>query len=165
MLHMKKTVALAVIASFLASIPLTLATGNQLVSATYTIEVEEYYARPPSTPGGGGKGGSGYTLTGYHWDTQPVTIYVNPTGSSLSGNLVVSTISDSAETWDDATSIELVSTSAQADNSATLDGSSPDSKNEVVFGNLGNSRIIAQCTYWYYLGSKHLVDFDIIFNT
>ena len=165
MLNWKKTLALAIIASFLASVPLTLAAGDQLVSATYTIEVEALYAKPGGIPGGGGKSGSGYTLTGYHWDTQPVTIYVNPTGSGLSGNLVVSIISASAETWDEATSIELVSTSTQADYSAAPDTSTSDSKNEVVFGNLGDSRIIAQCTYWYYLGSKHLADFDIVFNT
>jgi Matrixin len=160
MLNLKKTLALAIIASFLASIPLTLATNNQLVSATYTIEVDDLYARPGGSLGGGGKG---YTLTGYHWDTLPVAIIVNPTYNGLSENFVLSAVDAGAETWDAATGMELVHTST--DSSATADTSTADGKNEVVFGNLGDSRIIAQCTYWYYLGSKHLADFDIVFNT
>ncbi len=56
MLNFEKFFAVAFIATFLAATPLVVsASCGELSSVTYTIEVQDYYAKPPSTPGGGGK--------------------------------------------------------------------------------------------------------------
>jgi hypothetical protein len=167
MLNLKKIMALAIIAAFLASIPLTVSGNNQgLVSATYTIEVDAYYAKPGGTPGGGKGAAGGYVLTGYHWDTLLLTLIINPKDSGLLGDEVLNAITVSAGEWDSHTTAVLVSNYQLSDTASVSDESTaPDGANELVFGNLGDSRIIAQCTYWYYRGSKHLVDFDIVFNT
>ena len=168
MLNLKKIMALAIIATFLASIPLTLAGNNQeLASATYTIEVDGYYAKPGGTPGGGKNTVGGYTLTGYKWSKSvlPLTLITNPTASGLDTNFISNTIVASAEEWDSWTSTELVSTYQISYTASVSDESTADGANELVFGNLGDSRIIAQCTYWYNPYTKELVDFDIVFNT
>ena len=167
MLNLKKILALAIIATFLASIPLTLSGNNQgLASASYTIEVDGYYAKPPGTPGGGKGAAGGYSLTGYKWSTLSLTLKINPTDSGLSDGFVLDTIFASAEAWDSATSAELVSAYVVSYEASVSDESIvPDGANELVFGNLGDSRIIAQCTYWYNPYTKELVDFDIVFNT
>ena len=162
MLNLKKVFAIAFIATFLSAIPLTLAISCQeLVSVTYTIEVKDF--AKPVKPGGGGKPSpTGYKLTGFKWLSLPVTIAVNP--GALTPGFVGSAISASAEAWDDATSAELVNTYVVS-SSVTLDGPTDDGVNEIVFGDIDNQNIIAQCTYWFYRRTKALVDFEIVFNT
>ena len=163
MLNLKKIFAAAFIATFLATIPLALSFDCQeLVSVTYTIEVQDYYAKPAGTPGGGGKTSLGYKLTGYKWLTLPLTIKVNPDG--LAADFVNSAITASAEAWDAEANAELVDT-YQTSTSVTLDGPTADGVNEIVFGPIADSNIIAQCTFWFNRRTKSIVDFEIVFNT
>jgi Matrixin len=163
MLNFKKIFAIAFIATFLATIPIALSVSTQeLVSVTYTIKAEDYYAKPGGTPGGGGKPSPGYQLTGYKWLTLPLTVRVNPDG--LSSTLVGDAIYASAEAWDVQTNAELVN-SYQVDTSVTLDGPTADGINEIVFGPIADSSTIAQCTFWFNRRTKGLVDFEIVFNT
>ena len=162
MLNLKKVFAIAFIATFLSAIPLTLAISCQeLVSVTYTIEVKDF--AKPVKPGGGGKPSpTGYKLTGFKWLSLPITIKTNP--GELGQDLVGPAIHASSEAWDDATSAELVNTYVVS-SSVTLDGPTDDGVNEIVFGDIDNQNIIAQCTYWFYRRTKALVDFEIVFNT
>ena len=170
MLSLKKIMAMAIIATFLAAIPLAVSVSYQAsASVTYSIEVDDYNAKPGGTPGGGKPSGgnkppSGYSLTGYKWATLGLTLVVNPTDSELLESFVFSTVSASSEVWDSSTGAELVSI-YEVDYTASLDGETADGINEVVFGNLGDNRIIAQCTYWYNPWTRELLDFDIAFNT
>ena len=161
MLNLNKIVAFVIIASFLASIPLTLAINNQLVPVTYTIEVDDYYAKPSGTPGGG-KTSPGYALTGYKWKTLPLTVRVNPGDQDAS--FIYAAISASFAAWDAETAAELVE-SCEVSSSVFLDGPTVDRVNEVVFGSISDANIIAQCTYWYYRATREIVDFEIVFNT
>ena len=162
MLNLKKIFAIAFIATFLSAIPLTLAISCQeLVSVTYTIEVKDF--AKPVKPGGGGKPSpTGYKLTGFKWLSLPITIKTNP--GELGQDLVGPAIHASSEAWDDATSAELVNTYVVS-SSVTLDGPTDDGVNEIVFGDIDNQNIIAQCTYWFYRRTKALADFEIVFNT
>ena len=165
MLNLKKTMAIAIIATFLSAIPLTLSVGySELVWVTYTIEVDEYFAKPGGTPGGGGKPPTGYSLTGCKWKTLPLTLVMNPTGSGLSEAQVYEAIYLGSEEWDAWTGKEIVS-SYQISSTAALDGPTVDKVNEIVFGPIADTNIIAQCTYWYYRTTRELVDFEIVFNT
>ena len=54
MINSKKIFAVAFIATFIAAIPLALSVSfSELDSVTYTLELQDYYAKPPGTPGGG----------------------------------------------------------------------------------------------------------------
>ena len=162
MINSKKIFAVAFIATFIAAIPLALSVSfSELDSVTYTLELQDYYARPPGTPGGGSKTPTGYKLTGYKWLTLPLTIRVNPGG--LDETFILNAIIDSAEAWDIPANAELVDTYQVS--TFTLDGATEDQVNDIVFGPIQNSNIIAQCTYWYYRTTRELVDFEIVFNT
>jgi len=163
MLNIKKIMAMAIVAAFLISIPLSLSTNCQdIASVTYTISVDDYFAKPVGTPGGGGKPSPGYKLTGYKWLTLPLTIKVNPDG--LDASFIYSAIFASAEEWDSNTKVELVN-NYQVSPSVKLDGPTDDGINEIVFGPIADSNIIAQCTFWFNRRTKGLVDFEIVFNT
>ena len=163
MSKLKRFFAAAFIATFLAAIPLVVSVScGELASVTYTIEMGDYNAKPPSTPGGGGKTPTLYKLTGYKWLTLPLTVKVNPGG--LNAGFIESAITASAEAWDIPANAELVDT-YEVSTSVTLDGATVDKVNEIVFGPIADSNVIAQCTFWYYRTTRELVDFEIVFNT
>lgn len=164
MLNLKKIMAIAIVATFLAAIPLTIAVSyGELDSVTYTLEIDTRHAKPAGTPGGGKtKTSPGYKLTGVTWKTLPLTLRINP--GSLDPTFVYTAIYDSAEEWDGHTGAELVIT-YDVSTSVTLDGPTVDRVNELVFADIADSNIIAQCTYWYNRRTKEIVDFEIVFNT
>ena len=163
MLNLKKIVVIAIVATFLAAIPLTIAVSyGELDSVTYTLEIDTRQAKPPGTPGAKIKPSPGYKLTGVRWKTLPLTLNINP--GSLDADFVTTAIEDSAEEWDYYTGAELVTTYV-VDTSVTLDGPTVDGVNELVFADIADGNIIAQCTYWYTRRTKEIVDFEIVFNT
>ncbi|MFH1835645.1 MAG: matrixin family metalloprotease [Methanobacteriota archaeon] len=129
-----------------------------------------HYAKPnntgkPDKPGGGKppKQESCYKLTGVKWKSLPVDYVVNPTNpDGLSENFVVSTISTSAETWDDETSIELFRDTLSVDYGAQY--GVQNYVNAIAFGDNAPG-VIAVTTYWFTRRGKQLVEFDIEFNT
>lgn len=124
----------------------------------------------PIKPGGGGKT-EPYTFLakGVQWKTLPVTYAINPINKdSLSSDFVTSSISDGAEEWDANTGAELFAPFT-TDTTATYDGdTSGDGRNEMVFGNLTDPRIIAVTTIWGYFGgavrTRMITETDILFN-
>ena len=86
---------------------------------------------------------------------------VNPDGSNLTLSSVISTLETSLEIWDSKTSFELFDSPRET--TETLVGY--DSKNRVVWRNLGSSGIIAVNYLWYYPATKQIVESDIVFNS
>lgn len=66
-----------------------------------------HYAKPSGLPAKKVKE-TGYSLLGYKWKSFPVSYVINPTNpAGLSSGLVTAAIAAAAETWDNATSLEL----------------------------------------------------------
>lgn len=124
----------------------------------------------PVKPGGGGNTAL-YSLLGkgVQWKSLPVTYYINPTNKDgLSSTFVTTAISSAAETWDASTSAELFGAYA-VDTTATYDGNgNGDGRNEMVFGSLSDSNIIAVTTIWGYFSgavqTRAITETDILFN-
>jgi len=105
-----------------------------------------------------------YKLLGVKWNILPVSYIVNPTNpEGLSDSFVTSTISASAETWDDSTSKELFNNAYGIDYSAAY--GSLDNKNAISFGAYSNSNVIAVTSIWFNKKTKRIVEYDILFNT
>ena len=85
----------------------------------------------------------------------------NPQG--LSEDFITSAIFNAAETWDAATSKELMSDSYFLDNSAQY--GVQDYKNSITFGNYPTEGVIAVTTVWYNSRTREIVEFDMMFDT
>ena len=102
----------------------------------------------------------GYVAAGHTWGTNQVVYYVNPTNvSGLSEATAISAIQSAAAGWKSQTSanVQLVYGGTTPDASLALDY-----RNEVFFRNDSNGYIAN--TYWWYDGTGHLVDADIVFH-
>lgn len=89
-----------------------------------------------------------------------ISYEVNPSGSGLDAELVMSTLAASSETWDSATSFELFA--APTITSETSVGS--DNTNRIVWSALSPG-VIAVAYLWYNPAMKQIVEFDMVFNT
>ena len=97
------------------------------------------------------------------WTTLSVSYVINPRNpQGLAGSFVTSAVSTSAETWDDATSKDLMG-------SYTVDTAIAygvqDYKNAIDFGNYPTAGVIAVTTVWYNPATKAIVEFDVRFDT
>lgn len=166
MFQTKKILVVLLIASFLASIPISLLYKEPKITVIVNrIEIETDYGKPPGTPGGkpdktdGGKPGD-YKLMGVKWYTEnlPLTLYVGNNG-------MTSAITASATEWDSYTSANLV-TDVKVSSGITIfdeiQSNNPDYDNELIWADL-ESGTIAVCYTWY-IGDK-ILQFDIAFNT
>lgn len=105
-----------------------------------------------------------YKLMGVKWKTFPVTYTINPANpSNLSESFVASAISNSAETWDAATSQELFNGAYTIDYTAQY--GVQNFQNALAFGDYPDSRVIAVTSVWYTLRGRQIVEYDILFNT
>jgi len=125
------------------------------------IHWKKSFARPETAKGP--KSPACYKLLGVKWKTSPVSYEINPTNTQgLTDNFITSAVSNSAETWDAATSQELM-------NGYTVDNAVvygvQDYKNAIVFGNYPTAGVIAVTTIWYNPATKAIVEFDMMFDT
>jgi len=113
--------------------------------------------KPPSTT-------TCYKLLGVKWKTFPVSYVINPSNpQSLPEGFVTSAISTAAETWDAATSTELLN-DAYAINYTARYGVQ-NYQNAIAFGDYPNDNVIAVTSVWYSPRGKQIVEFDMLFNT
>ncbi|MEM5794111.1 MAG: matrixin family metalloprotease [Candidatus Aenigmatarchaeota archaeon] len=93
-----------------------------------------------------------------------VSYVINPTNpQGLSEDFIKSAIFDAAETWDAATSKELMNNFSSIDYSVAY--GVQDYKNAITFGNYPTSGVIAVTTVWYNSRTREIVEFDIMFDT
>src|SRR6476619_2544313 len=100
-----------------------------------------------------------YTTNGHTWGTNQVVYYVNPSNMYVSDAAAISAIQTAASAWHDqsAANIQLVYGGTTSGSSLTWNN-----KNEVFFRNDPSSYIGE--TYWWYDGTGHLVDADIVLH-
>lgn len=114
-------------------------------------------ARPPKTE-------TCYKLMGVKWATFPVNYIINPENPQRLDELfITSAISTSAETWDAATSTELLNDSYSVDSNVQY--GVQDYKNAIAFGNYPQDNVIAVTSVWYTRVGKRIVEFDMLFDT
>ena len=101
----------------------------------------------------------GYVTSGHAWGTNQVLYYVNPSNIYVSNSAATSAFQTGALPWSSQTlaNIQLVYAGTTNGSSITLNN-----KNEVFFRN-DSSSYIAE-TYWWYDGSGHLVDADMMLH-
>jgi len=98
-----------------------------------------------------------YTTNGHAWGVRQVPYYINPDNLYVSESSAVAAITSAAAAWRGIANVELVYAGYTTGSSLTNNG-----KNEVFFRN-DSSGYIAE-TYWWYDGTGHLVDADIVFH-
>jgi len=104
------------------------------------------------------------TPTKVKWTTLPVNYVINPTNpQGLAETFIDGAVFNSAETWDAATSKELMN------NTFTTDGTAAygvqNYKNAIVFGNYSTAGVIAVTSVWYNTRLGKIVEFDMMFDT
>ena len=104
------------------------------------------------------------TPTKIKWTSLPVSYEINPNNpQGLDETFVINAISTSAETWDAATSQELMNDIYTVDYTAAY--GVQNYENALIFGNYPTAGVIAVTTVWYNPAAKAIVEFDIMFDT
>ena len=98
-----------------------------------------------------------YTTNGHAWGVTQVPYYINPQNLYVSESSAMAAITSAAAAWRGIANVELVY--AGNTTGSTL---SNNRKNEVFFREDVSSYIAE--TYWWYDGTGHLVDADIVFH-
>lgn len=88
----------------------------------------------------------------------PVKYSINATGYEGGFDAIVSAF----ETWDAEVAKELFDDVVGA---TTRAGTLRDDNNTVSWTFIEDTNIIAQCTIWFYVNTKEIIEFDIVFNT
>lgn len=98
------------------------------------------------------------------WTALPVGYVINPINTqNLDETLITSAIFNGAETWDAATSKELMNNTYATDYTATY--GAQNYQNAITFGNYPTAGVIAVTTAWYNPATKAIVEFDMMFDT
>ena len=119
-----------------------------------------HYAKPPSAAKPP-KVATCFKLMGVSWKSTPVSYVINSsTQEGLGEQYVLSAISTSAETWDDATSKELFNSYSVGE----VEYGVLDRVNAIAFGPYNDNNVIAVTSIWYDRRTRGIVEFDILFN-
>jgi hypothetical protein len=114
-------------------------------------------AKPPKTS-------ACYKLMGVKWSTLPVSYVINTDNSQgLTAEFITSTISKSAENWDDSTSSELFNDAYST--SSLVHYGIYDGINAIEFAPYSDNNAIAVTSVWYTRVGKKILEFDMIFNS
>jgi len=98
-----------------------------------------------------------YATNGHSWGTSTVSYYVNPSNKYVTDAAAVAAVQTAASTWNGVANIRLAYAGTTSGSSVAMNG-----KNEVFFRD-DASGYIAE-TYWWYDGTGHLVDADIVYH-
>ena len=109
----------------------------------------------------------GYKLFrgGVKWSNEdlPVSYLINKASvpKGINSGAAFNEIVDAFEEWDDNTSKELYK---DAVGTTEVAGANQDWENTIAWVDMDSPTIIAMCTFWYYVNTKELIEFDIEFN-
>lgn len=131
-----------------------------------SIEVT-YYAKggipgPPEGKGSGKEEGKGYELLrgGVKWADGDLPVSYKVNLSDAPSDAFVE-IQAAFEAWDTETSVGLFDEPVTTGKS----GVDQDFDNIVSWAPITNTGIVAQCTIWFYVNTKEIIEFDIVFNS
>lgn len=100
-----------------------------------------------------------YATNGHTWATTSVPYYINPQNQYVTQNAAVAALQSAASAWNlqSNANVQLVYAGYTSGASLTMNR-----KNEVFFRNDASGAIAE--TYWWWDGTGHLIDADIIFH-
>jgi hypothetical protein len=167
---LNKIIAILLIATFLASIPMVFAQNQPEYKVVVNVlRDDSNFAKLGGGSGGGGKPttSSDYLLLGYKWSTRSplMTVYVKD--ETDGGINLLSAVQAAADEWDSHTKGQLFS-SVVSSQTIAIDPTSgpPDYQNEIVYGGTieGDTHIIAVTYTWYNTRTKAIVEFDMVLD-
>lgn len=101
-----------------------------------------------------------YVVSGYTWASHQVDYYINPSNlDGLPASTVETSVGAGANAWGTQSNADFQFYYAGRTTGSTVGNNG---KNEVFFRNESNGST-AGVTYWWYDGTGHLIDFDILF--
>ena len=104
-----------------------------------------------------------YYIEGF-WRTWDFYV-INPTNPwGLSDDFILETFFISAETWDTETPQELFSDTVYYNHDVIVNDYN-DGLNVVAFGDYPESNVIAYTQFWYWVDTKEIFEWDMLFNT
>ena len=169
----KKLLVILIAVTVLAFSGVALAISNQGAEKSKAPDLEKiefiHYKKDFAKPGAAKapKAPACYKFlspTKIRWTALPVNYVINPTNfQNLTPDFITSAVYKSAETWDAATSKELINNTYTVDYTETY--GAQDYKNAIVFGNYPTAGVIAVTTIWYNPATKAIVEFDVMFDT
>jgi len=98
-----------------------------------------------------------YAINGYAWGVKQVPYYINPQNLYVSESSALAAITSAAAAWRGVANVDLVYAGTTTGSTLANNG-----KNEVFFRDDASSHIAE--TYWWYDGTGHLVDADIVLH-
>jgi len=135
---------------------------------------KEFHHRDWHNGGPGGPGGNGgstcfeFLAKGAKWKTTEDYVLDSTNSNGLSDSFVASKTALGIEEWDSQVDFDIF---GSRDTTSSVDGadtSSPDNKNEIMFGNLDSENAIAVTIVWgVFIGppsQRRLVEWDMVFN-
>jgi len=165
---MKRFVLAVALAALVAASGFSVALAKPAAPPPKDIEkvVFIHYRAPGKPPWAGPKEpkepkeAEGYKLFrgGVKWAELPVSYAINENVDASAR----AEITAAFEEWDDNTSKELYNDIVGTTDKA---GANQDWENTIAWVSMDSSNIIAMCTFWYYVNTKELFEFDIEFNT
>lgn len=163
MFNLKKLLAIAIIVTFLASIPLAVIPKDSgIVQLVFTISADANYAKPSGN--GNAKPSADYKVIFQNYKAEvplDLTVYTS-NDDELSASFVLDAVSQAAYAWDDATSKTLVNSVTSSDGSGVV---VYNNINALFFADYSNSQVIAVASIWINRFTKQIVECDIQFNT
>ncbi len=113
----------------------------------------------------------GFLSNGLKWKVLPVNYMIDPQNSDgLIESSVVSAINAGADEWDSHTDVGLFGGHSLIDDGSWdgWQGSVPDERNEFLFGDYPDDRVIAVTVIWGYFSVppayRQIIEFDVLFN-
>src|SRR4030067_3677947 len=167
---LNKIIAILLIATFLASIPMVFAQEQpQYKGVINVLRDDTNFSKPNGVGGVNGKPtttSADYLLLGYKGSIKNplLTVYVKDETSG--GVSLLSAVQLGAEEWDSHTKGQLFSAIVDSQTIEIETSGLPDYKNEIVYGGTieGDSNIIAVTYTWYNTRTKAIVEFDMVLN-
>lgn len=174
MCKLSKIAAIAIITTFLMSLPLTiLATQPQIIKIEFKLEYDQSYAKPDSPPGLSKPPKDNTDEVYKIWFKRYEVSYIpldmavyTDNQEGMTSGFVMSTIESATEEWNSHTSTDIIGT--------IYDGMTGDirhpyttgnGENAISFEELYGSSTIAMATVWYNRRTRQMVECDILFNT
>ena len=158
MLAPKKILATAIIVTLLATVPLALFENKaDLVKVVYEIRDDNSYGEPSADS-------TAYTIRAKGLNIIPADLYYAPSDEDADFYIA---ILDCITVYNSKAPKPLFSGNIIQDNSTTIETvpKEVDYKNELVFGDLGETGTISVAYVWVTRVSRLIVDFDIVLNT
>jgi hypothetical protein len=171
---MKRLALIVVLAALIAASSFSVALAKPAVPPPKDIEKAVFiHYKTPAKPDWAGpkepkKEDEGYKLFrgGVKWSDKdlPVSYVINQASvpEGIDPIAAFNKIVAAFEEWDANTSKELYNDTVGTTGTA---GAIKDGDNTIAWVFIDNSNIIARTTFWYYVNTKELIEFDIEFNT